>query len=807
MLADLTHAIRVLRCRPAFATATIVTLALGIGVTTAVYSVVYGVLVRPLPVRDEASLVIAYATTSIRNDAPVSFPRYAAWRDSGAFEALAGITPAGFDLTEDVAERVPAAGVTGNFFSLTGATAQLGRTLQASDAAAPEVPAVISDTLWRRRFGADAAILGRSIKAGQQRLTIVGVMSPRIERWRGEAHIWVLMEHVYSATVLTSPGYHVVTPVGRLQPGGALDAARRLAIVDGQLDTMGQLRSRDNRGARIVSVRDDVVPARFERLILALFAAGALTWLIVCANVATLLMVRGVEREQEIAVRLAVGASRARIIRQLVVESGALASIGGLFGGLLAYWTLRSFVTTAPVGVFDGSAILFDWPVIGFAGAAMVLTTIVCGVIPAIRASHLTIHPVSHQRIAAGTRRLSSTLIAAQLAGALVVLVGALLVTKSLARMEQTPLGFDAEKLYTVGVRLPANRYGYPTSDIDSRYLPAQRGLLAQVTAIPGVDVATIGDPIFIPGAAGRISIALDDGRQFLNGNPQDVLLTPGMRSIGPGYFGLHGARVVAGREFTDRDDFTGPSVVLVNETMARLHWPRQQALGRRINFGSRRKGVYDEPWAQIVGVVADIRHGGIDMPVKPEVYLPIMQRSRQLFQVLLRTSHPDAVLPELRRRLRAFDAEMPVFDVRALDDVVSDATATTRYSSRLLMLSALLTAALCAAGVYSAFAFAVAARRREFGIRIALGARPRVLAGHVLLQAAFVAGLGVAAGVPLALASSTALAGLLFEVSPRDPVVATAAAAILALMALAAAWAPARRAATVDPIIALRDV
>ena len=807
MWSDLAYSVRLFRRRPAFGIGTVLTLALGIGVTTAVYAVVYGVLLRPLPVRDEATLVVVYATTSIRNDAPISFPRYTAWRDSGAFEALAGITLAGFDLTEGIAENVKAAGVTANFFSVTGGTPQLGRTLQSGDGGIAEAPAVISDQLWRRRFGADAAILGRSIKAGQRRLTVVGVMAPRFERWRGEAHIWVPMDAVHSATVLASPGYHVVTPVGRLRSSGEGEAARRLAIVDGQLDTVGQLRSRDNRGVRIVTLRDDVVPARFERLILALFAAGALTWLIVCANVATLLMVRGVEREQEIAVRLAAGASRARIVRQLVVESGVVASIGGLLGGLLAYWTLRSLVRTAPVGLLDPGAVLFDWPIILFAGAAIVITTILCGVLPAMKASNQTLHRVSRQQAAAGTRRLSHALIAAQLAGALVVLVGALLVTKSLARMEQTDLGFNGEKVFTASVNLPTSRFGSPTSNADSRFVPVQRHLLEQVSTIPGVDVATIGDSIFIPGIDSRTSIALDDGRRFLNGNPKDLPLAPGMRWIGPDYFQLHGVRLAAGREFTPRDDSTGPSVVLVNETMARLHWPNRQALGRRINLGYRVKGNYDEPWAEIVGVVADIRHGGIELPVKPEIYLPIMQRSRQVFSIMLRTSHADTVLPELRRRLRAFDAEMPVFNMRALDDAVSDATATTRYSTRLLMLSALLASILCGVGVYSAFAYVVTARRREFGIRIALGARPRILARDVLLRAAAVAGIGLAAGVPLALASSTALSSLLFEVSPRDPVVATVAAAALALLALAAAWVPARRAAAVDPILALRDV
>ena len=804
MLLDIAYTVRLWRRRPLFASATIVTLALGIGVTTAVYSLVYGVLLRPLPVRDEASLVIAYAATGVRTDAPVSFPRYSAWRDSGAFEALAGVTPAGFDLTEGVAERVPASGVTRDFFSVVGATPQLGRTLDGSDVNGDGVPVVISNALWKRRFAGDPTILGRSIRAGQQVLTVVGVMAPRFERWRGEAHIWVSIERVYPASVLTSRGYRVVTPVGRLRPGGTAETRHRLEVADRALDAADG--RHDNHGTTIVALRNDVVPARLGRLVLALFAAAVLTWIITCANVATLLMMRNVEREREVAVRLAVGASRIRILRQMLAETGALACLGGVLGAVLAYWAVRSFVALAPAGLVDLTALRFDRPVVALAGAVTAATVVLCGLLPAIRISTTTFQRAPHQRAAARTRRLSSALIAAQLAGALVVLVDALLVAKSLDRMRGTELGFDSAQILTVGVRLPDARYSRPTSDIDSRYLAAQRDLLERVRSIPGVELTTIGDSIFTPGVAGRVSIAFDDGRRVLNGNPQDVALAPGLHFVGPQFFQLHGVRVIAGREFSDRDDFSGSRVVMVNETLARLHWPNQNVIGKRVNFGTRRKGIYDEPWAEVVGLVADVRHGGIDLPVKPEVYLPILQSARSVFQVVLRTSNPDLAALELRRRLRSFDAEMPVFGLRPLDAAVQDATATVRYSSRLLGLSALVTSILCAYGVFSAFAYVVAGRRREFGIRVALGAQPRSLAGDVLFRAAGVAGLGLAAGLPLALASSNLLAGLLYEVSPRDPVVSVGAAATLVTVALGASCVPARRAATVDPIVVLRE-
>ena len=386
------------------------------------------------------------------------------------------------------------------------------------------------------------------------------------------------------------------------------------------------------------------------------------------------------------------------------------------------------------------------------------------------------------------------------------VLVGALLLAKSVWRMKQVPLGFDPARVLVFRVSLPEARYGKAAGTDDPRYLPAQREMLERLSGIGGVEAASIGNAVFLPGNDRRTSVSFDDGRRLLNGNPKDLPLAPGLHFVGPKYFRVHGVRILAGREFSDGDDFTAPRRVIVNETMARVHWPGQNPIGRRVNFGSRRRAVFDEPWAEVIGVVADIRHAGVDVPVKPEVYRASWQYPHSVFDVMLRTSiAPQRVATEIRDVVQAFDSGVPVFAIRPLSDTVDQATAESRYSATLLGLFAGIAAVLCALGVYSVFAYAVARQQRELGIRIALGATSARMEIDVLWRMARVVSAGLAAGVLLAFASSRLLASLLYEVSPRDPAAIVAAVCALEMAALVGAWLPARRAGRVDPIVVLR--
>jgi putative ABC transport system permease protein len=434
-------------------------------------------------------------------------------------------------------------------------------------------------------------------------------------------------------------------------------------------------------------------------------------------------------------------------------------------------------------------------------------SAVVFGALPALRVSKVTLQSALQVPGGAATKRLSNALIVAEIATALVVLVGASLLVKSLIRMQQVRLGFEPGNVLTFRVNLPSTKYGAAGSIEDGRYVPAQRELLDRLGSLPNVDGVTFGDGIFVPNMDSRRSIQFDDGRRLLNGNPKDRPLAPGMHFIGPDYFRVHRARLLAGREFTLRDVFSAPRVVVVNETMARMHWAGKIPIGRKVNFGRRVRGTLDEPWAEVIGVVTDIRHGGLEVPSKPEIYRAALQYPRQEFAMMIRTSiQPERVAAQAREHVRAFDAEVPVFATRSLADIVADATATARYSSALLSLFAAITGVLCSFGVFSVLAYGVASRQRELGIRIALGAGPRRMVCSVVGDAARLLFGGIGMGLIAVVFTTRVARSMLYEVSPGDPGVIIGAVVAIAVSALLAAWVPARRAARTDPMVALKS-
>jgi len=809
---DVRYALRLLRRSPAFAASAVVPLALGIGAAVAIYSVAYGILLRPLPVHDEASLVVAYATSPIRSDDPISHPRFDAWRDSGIFQDLAATTIQSFDIVSDgLAERVRAAAVTGDLFGVLGVTALHGRVLAGNEptAGAGHAPAVISYPLWKTRFASDPAVVGRTITAGIYRLTIVGVAPPGFDRWRGEAHVWVPVHGVTAPAILASDGYRLFTPIGRLRAGiRPAEAQNRLASVDRAFnEVLGDGSPRASRaGVRLIALRDDVVPFAFKRVLLVLLGAVGLTWLVVCAHVAHMLLARGTRRASELAVRLAIGAHRRRVVRQLMVESLVLALPAGASGLVLAYWGVQLLVAFGPPGVVGNEAIRLDVPVAAFGIGATLVSALVFGVGPAVRVTRVSLQASLVDRMA--PRRLSSALITVQLAMAVVVLAGAALLVKTVVRLNQVDLGFEPHNILTVQYAFPQRFAGARSAAPEREWrLAAQTDMVTRLAALPGVDQVTLANPLFRV-ADGRSSIWLDDGRRILNGNPEQRPFAPRQHRMGPGYFQIHRTRVLEGREFTGRDTASAPRVAIVNRTMARLHWPEGSPLGRRVNFGgwSPRSKTYDEPWHEIVGVVADRRYGGADAPILPEIYRSIDQEPLGAGYAILKTRvDPTVVAPAARDAIRAVDRDIPVYAARTLTDLVDESTAVTRYNSGLLSLCAAITTILCTFGIYSLLAYAIASRRRELGVRIALGAAPRRLVIDVLWQAAWLLIPGLAAGVLVAAFATQVLAGLLYEVSSRDPLVLAGAVCAVALLALGAAWLPARSAGRVDPMQALK--
>jgi putative ABC transport system permease protein len=429
---DVRYAFRLLRRQPGFTAGALATLALGIGATTAVASAVYGVLLRPLPVKDERTLLVGYATREgMTRAAPVAFPTLQAWRQSGVFAELAGVSGTRLDLPGETAERIDAQQVTDNFFQVLGMPAAIGRVFSEADHDALDIPAVLSDPLWRARFGADRSVIGRPLTLGQLTVRIVGVMPPGFETWRKKTQLWLPAERTIEPKVLSSIGYQLFTPIGRVAGGARLVDTSRLNAASEAVD-----RERKGAGVRVVSLRDDVSSPRLSRLLIVLVASAGLTWLVICANLSSLLLARGPGRASELAVRLAVGASRGRVIGQLLLESAALAIPGGALGVWIAQLSLRALVAMGPVGGLDPMVVRLDWPVVLFSLGLTLATAVACGLAAALIVSRATLVRGGGQTTTSrASHRLSAWLVATEIAVSLVVLVGAGLLVKSVDRI------------------------------------------------------------------------------------------------------------------------------------------------------------------------------------------------------------------------------------------------------------------------------------------------------------------------------------------------------------------------------------
>lgn len=807
---DVRYALRLMRRSPAFCAAMFISIVLGTGGMIAMSSVLYGTLLRPLPVRDERSLAVLYAVDKIRSDGPVSYPRLAAWRDSGVFSDLAGFTPTTLDIAVGgFAERTAAQSVTAAFFRTLGVAATRGRLLDDLDARPAEstVPAVISYQLWTRRFNADEAVLGRSVPAGTRMLTIVGVAPPGLERWRGEAHIWIPTEAVHTTTVLQSDGYRLFTPIARFWRDGDSPLAGRLAAINKAFEQAEAHAERDRppENVRVVSLREDVVSPQLRYGMYALLLGVALTWIVVCANVTNLMLGRGMHRVSELSVRLALGAHRWRIARQLLLESAVVAIPAGAAGVLMAFWAVRLLSSIGPPTVAGNGTVRLDTPVLLAALALIVVTVISCGAVPAVRLSGTSLQ--SRNILRPRSTRFSPILLGAQFAIAVVVLIGAVLAVKSAWEMQRVEVGFRPDHVLTARFQFLGRGLQDPQAN-DRRALAIQHAILERLRGLPGVGSVTVADTLFRPSHQIRWSIGLDDGRRYLNGQPEQRPFTPRPHTVGADYFLVHGVPLLEGREFTFRDNPDSKRVIIVNRTMAHLLWPSESAIGRRLNFGgwSPRRG-FDEPWHEIVGVVADMRYGSLDEPLLPEVYQPATQEPLRAggYVVLKTVVNPRTLSASVREQLRAVDSAIAVHPPLPLETIVAESVAPTRYSAMLLMICAAITMVLSTFGVYSLLTYVVASMQHELGVRLALGASAGRLTGAVLLLGVTTFVPGVSVGLVLAALVSPVLGSVLFAVSPRDPVVFAAAGGAIVLVGVAAAWMAARRAARVDPLVALR--
>lgn len=794
---DLRFALRHFARQPRFAITVVVTLALGIGSVTALFSVADAVLWRPLPFAEPERLVRVWGEHrgDPRNNLnPLDALDFRA--QVGSFDSLAvlhltrgTLTGAGEPLALTVGR------VSADFFATLGIDPALGRFFgRQEEEPGSERVVVLSHELWQRAFGGDSGVLGRAVSLGGEPYTIVGVAPPGARHFAWElerrADLW--------RPLAVDPrrqgrGGHFVHAAARLAPGATVEGAQaELSAVVARL-------AREHPdlapywGARVEPLHEAVAgPAR--RGVVLLLGAGALVLLVACANVATLLLARAVARRGEVGVRVALGAGAGRLLRQMLVEAGLLASAGALAGLAFAAALVAGLRQLGAAQIPRLELAEIDGTTLAAAAGAAALTVLLFGLLPALRLARLgRANPAAARGAAARGHRLERGLVVAEVALSLTLLVGAGLLLQSLWRVLRVDMGMRPERAVSFGVAFT----GRPlAADAPAAYARLERRL----AALPGVEA--VGWTSHVP-----LSGAYSCDGVFPEGSPAvsaDDDVCAEARAATPGYFPALGLRLVAGRLLDERDAAGAAPVVVVNRTLAASWWPGERAVGRRLKWGG---AASDDPWREVVGVVADVRHFGLDEPALPEVYSPHAQLPYDNMYAVVRTAgDPAALIAEAARVVREMDPGVPLVDPRPMAELVAGSVAVRRLRAGLLGGFAALALLLCGIGVYGVMSHLVGERRGEIGVRMAVGARSGQVLRAVLREGLALGAAGLVAGAAGVLAMPRLLGGLLFGVEPLDP--PTLAAAALALLAVAAlaAWLPARRAAAVDPVRVLRD-
>jgi putative ABC transport system permease protein len=789
---------------PGFTAIAVITLALGIGANTAIFSVVNTVLLRPLPFPHPDRIVIAGSEWmgGMGDFSPADFLDVRAQNHS--FEQMAAYRDWNYNLTAgDRPERVIGEVVTTNFFSLLGVKPILGRSFAADDGGrkGPRV-ALLSFALWQRYFGGNTSVLGRKIVLNGEPYTVIGVV-PRGFAFPDEAEVWVAPRYEVPAHPLrlevdpaTMRGSHYFDTVARLRHGVTTGAARAdLAVVF--KDIVRAHPDSDLRGAKpwVETLRESEV-GNVRTALLVLLGAVGLVLLIACANVASLVLARGVARRKELAVREALGARRARVIRQLLTESILLALVGGALGTLVAFWGFAPLAHMVPADLRGLVEPNLDWRVFGFTALVTLAAGIGFGLAPALtgtRAGLLETLQEGGRSMAFGRHRAQESLVVFETALALVLMVGAGLLLKSFFRLLSIDEGFDPQGVLTMQIFLPAARYGTPAER--DRFV---KQTLANIAALPGVQSSTVVTRLPLnPGGSTR-GIMIE-GRTYPP-DQQGETLNPSYSVISQDFFKVLRIPLLAGREFTARDDAQSPPVYIINRAMAKAFWPNGNPVGQRIRMDP------EQNWSEIVGVVGDVRQQDLGKAPRPMMYAPYVQDPWPFMDIAVRASQePASLVPEVERAVEATDKDEPVYNVRTMEEMVSRSVSTRRFNLILLGLFATLALFLTAIGIFGVNSFVVTQRTQEIGIRMALGARREEVVMLVVRRGMSLALLGLAGGVIGAFTLTRLLASLLYEVKPTDWVTFTGVTLILGAVALVACYIPARRATQVDPVAALR--
>jgi putative ABC transport system permease protein len=801
---DLRYGLRTLRKSPGFAMAAALTLALGIGANTAIFSVVYGVLLEPLPYHDPARLILLNETTPKVGMVSVSDPNFLDWRSqSTTFSQMAAVHEVGFNLSGiSQPESISGEAVSPNFLSLLGVRPFLGRDFDASEEKSGAAPVVmLSFPLWQSHFGSDPAAVGRTLLFDGRSFTIIGVLPPNfrwIEKVQFLEPIGTWLATNPEASERGERGDMVV--IGRLATATSLAAARsEMEGIAARLATQYP-GTNDQFGVLLKPIREAFV-GDMRTVILSLFGAVICVLLIACANVANLLLVRGAGRTREVALRIAFGATRRRIVRQMLTESLVLAFVGGVLGIALAVAASRAIKQMLPPDMLMGATVTLNRTVLLFAAALIVFVAFIFGLAPAVRSAKSDIH-LQLKEGSAGTgtaashNRLRAFFVVAELALSLVLLAGAGLMMKSLNLLLSVSPGFQPERLLTMEMDLRTAQY-----DKDPAIINFWQNALDRIRALPGVQSAALGTNIPLTDSHGRSDITIEGMSAPKPGDYPH----PDFHTISDGYVNAVGIPLLQGREFTETDNEKGVPVVIVNTKLARQYFPNGDAVGKRLMFGHLDSSKQPQ-WLTIVGVLGDTKMYGLANPARLELYVPFHQSASSDMDVLVRFRvDPFAMTAAIRSEIASIDKDQPIFAVATMQELISASVAGRRFTLILLGLFSGLALVLAAIGIYGVISYTVAQRTRDIGIRMALGASQNQVLRDVLGLGLRLTGIGLLLGLLGAFLATRVLASLLYSVASTDALTFVAVSVVLTVVALLASYLPARRATRVDPIVALR--
>jgi putative ABC transport system permease protein len=804
---DVRYGIRSLLKQPAFTAIAIATLALGIGANTAVFSVVNAVLLRPLPYDDPSRLVTIWEQSPQRDmyEMPVSLANLRDWVDQNStFEQIAAYTFTELNLTGNgEPARLLAVRSSANLFPLVGGRTVLGRTFQAEeDKEGADRVVVISNAVWRSRFGSDPNIVGRSLTLNNQSYSVVGVMSPGFQFPVGFGYMGKVLNDPVDMYVPIVPGSNELRrgnysffAIGRLKSGVSIEQARAdMTAIESRLE---QQYPEGNTGIGVSLVPTDEQTVKEVRpALLVLLGAVGFLLLIACANIANLMLARTASREREIAIRLALGASRFRVLRLLLGESLLLSLAGGFLGLLLALWGTDALIALAPDNIPRLNEVGIDVRVFSFTLIVALITGVIFGVIPALQSAK----PDLNEALKEGTRgstggvagkRTRSTLVAVEVALSLVLLIGAGLMIKSFVRLQQVNLGFNPDQLVTTSLSLSRSKYG------EGRQQAAfYQDALQRLHSLPGVHsaAATTALPL-------TLSISGSDFRIEGRPEPQEgqemIVNTSG---VSPDYFRTLGVQILKGREFSDRDTSDAPLAAVINNDLARAYFPNEDPIGKRITFDD------GESWISIVGVAGDIRRFGLDSNAKPEVFLPYLQRpSRSMSLVVRSSTDASSMGAAVKTVIQNIDKDLPLEETKTMQELLAESNSGRRFNMLLLSLFAGVALLMAIVGIYGVMSYTVAQRTKEIGIRVAVGAQAGDVFRMVIGQGMMLALIGITLGLVAAFGVTRLMASMLFGVEATDPTTFIGIALLLAVVALVACYLPGRRAMKVDPLIALR--